>query len=60
MQDLRTLSTKNPYEWPVNFAAQFMEEMVKVLHASTKLAEQLIPQLREESARGWKQILEQS
>ena len=51
---------QNLNEWPVEFAAQFMEEMVKVLDAATKLAEQLIPKLRDESTRDWKQILEQS
>jgi hypothetical protein len=54
------MSTQNLNEWPVEFAAQFMEEMVKVLDAATKLAEQLIPKLRDESTRDWKQILEQS
>jgi hypothetical protein len=60
VQDIRTMSTQNLNAWPVEFAAQYMEKMVEVLDAATKLAEQLIPKLRDESTRDWKQILQQS
>jgi hypothetical protein len=53
VQDFRTLYSQNLYNWPLPAAVGFLEGMIKVTDASTALAEDLIPKLRQEAKRTW-------
>jgi hypothetical protein len=51
VQDFRTLYSQILSNWPLPDAVGFLEGMIKVIDASTGLAEDLIPRLRQEAAR---------
>jgi hypothetical protein len=58
VQDFRTLYSQNLYSWPLPAAIGFLEGMIKAIDASTELAEKLIPKLRQEAARTWKDCMQ--
>jgi hypothetical protein len=54
VQDLQILYSRDIDDWPLKAAVGFLESMIKAIDASTRLAEALVPKLRQEATRSWK------
>jgi len=55
VQDLRILYSQDLDNWPLPAAIEFLESMIKAIDVSAVLAKALVPNLRQEAARTWKQ-----
>ena len=57
-QDFRTLSDQDLYAWPLPIAVRFLERIKKSIDDNAELAVNLIPKLRQEAERTWKDYLQ--
>lgn len=57
VNDFRSLSTANLYNWPVSEVVIFLENVAAGIDASMNIARDLVPKLQKESARSWSDYL---